>query len=94
MANEESPPIPLYMDNQGAMALTSSEGTKHSKHIDICFHHIRDLQQQGIIITKSIELKQMAADGLMKILQTDTFNQFLSLIAMNSRGGAALGSKT
>ena len=94
MANEESPPIPLYMDNQGAMALTSSEGTKRSKHIDIRFHHIRDLQQQGIIITKSIESKQMAADGLTKILWTDAFNQFLSLIAMNLKGGAALRSKT
>lgn len=31
----ESGPVPLYMDNQGAMALTTSEGTKWSKHIDI-----------------------------------------------------------
>ena len=83
----ESGPVPLYMDNQGAMALTTSEGTKRSKHIDIRFHHIRDLQQQGIIVTKGVESKQMAADGLTKILRTDAFNQFLSLIAMGSRGG-------
>ena len=80
-------PVPLYMDNQGAMALTTSEGTKRSKHIDIRFHHIRDLQQQGVIVTKGVESKQMAADGLTKILRTDTFNQFLSLIALGSRGG-------
>lgn len=45
MANEESTPIPLYMDNQGAMALTNNEGIKCSKHIDIRFHHIPDMQQ-------------------------------------------------
>ena len=73
------------MDNQGAMALTTSNRTKHSKHIDIQFHHIRDLQQQGIIITKGIELKQMAVDGLTKILQTDAFNQFLSLLGLMGR---------
>ena len=80
-----SRPITLYMDNQGAMALTTSNGTKHSKHIDICFHHIRDLQQQGVIITKGVKSKQMAADGLTKILQTDAFNQFLSLIGLMGR---------
>ena len=80
-----SEPITLYMDNQGAMALTTSDGTKCSKHIDIRFHHIRDLQQQGVIITKGVESKQMAADGLTKILRTDAFNQFLSLIGLMGR---------
>ena len=55
--DEEMGPVPLYMDNQGTMALTTSNGTKHSKHINICFHHIHDLQQQGVIITKGVELK-------------------------------------
>ena len=77
--------ITLYMDNQGAMVLMMSDGTKRSKHIDIRFHHIQDLQQQGIIITKGIESRQMAADGLTKILRTDAFNQFLSLIGMMGR---------
>ena len=81
----ESGPVPLYMDNQGAMVLTTSEGTKQSKHIDIQFHHICNLQQQGIIITKGVESKQMAVDGLTKILQTDAFNQFLSLIGLMGR---------
>ena len=77
--------ITLYMDNQGTMALTMSDGTKHSKHIDICFHHIQDLQQQGVIITKGAESKQMAADSLTKILWMDAFNQFLSLIGLMGR---------
>ena len=78
-------PISLHMDNQGAMVLTTSEGTKCSKHIDIHFHHIHNLQQQGIIITKGVESKQMAADGLTKILQIDAFSQFLSLLGLTGR---------
>ena len=54
------------------MVLTMSDRTKCSKHIDICFHHIQDLQQQGVIITKGIKLKQMAADGLTKVLHSVT----------------------
>lgn len=84
-AVDDIQPISLHMDNQGAMALTTSDGTKRSKHIDIRFHHIRDLQQQGVIITKGVESKQMAADGLTKILRTDAFNQFLSLIGLMGR---------
>ena len=48
-------------------------------------HHIRDLQQQGIIVTEGVESRQMAADGLTKILRTDAFNQFLSLIGLTGR---------
>ena len=42
------PPINLNMDNQGAIALTSTEGTKRSKHIDVRFHHVRDLPGPGV----------------------------------------------
>ena len=76
------PPINLNMDNQGAIALTSTEGTKRSKHIDVRFHHVRDLQQQGIVSINNVPSSAMAADGLTKILRTDAFNHFLSLINM------------
>ena len=33
------------MDNQGAMVLTTIKKTKQSKHINIHFHYIHDLQQ-------------------------------------------------
>lgn len=83
------PALSLNMDNQGAIALTSSEGTKRSKHIDIRFHHIRDLQQQGVLAVRGIQSRDMAADGLTKILRTEAFERFLSLISMasDSRGG-------
>lgn len=85
--------LSLNMDNQGAIALTSSDGTKRSKHIDIRFHHIRDLQQQGVLVVKGVQSRDMAADGLTKILRTEAFERFLSLISMasGSRGGEGDG---
>lgn len=77
-----SPPITLNMDNQGAIALTSTEGTKRSKHIDIRYHHIRDLQAMGMISIKNVRSEEMAADGLTKILRTEQFNHFLDLVRM------------
>lgn len=84
-----TPAFALYMDNMGAMALTSTEGTKRSKHIDVRFHQIRDLQQQGVLAIRSIQSRDMAADGLTKILRREAFERFLSLISMDSgsRGG-------
>ena len=76
-------PIDLYMDNQDTIALTSTEGIKHSKHIDVHFHHVHDLQQQDIISINNISSTEMAADGLTKMLHTDVFNHFLSLININ-----------
>ena len=39
------------------MALTTTKGTKWSKHINIHFHYICDLQQQGVITTKRVKSK-------------------------------------
>lgn len=86
----ELPPIVLHMDNQGAMALTSNEGTKRSKHIDTRFHHIRDSRAMGLITVKDVPSTDMAADGLTKPLSKDKFRHFLMLVSMDgddSRGG-------
>ena len=88
------PPIALHMDNQGAMALTSNEGTKRSKHIDTRFHHIRDSRAMGLITVKGVPSTDMAADGLTKPLSKDKFRQFLMLIRMDdddSKGGPTDG---
>jgi hypothetical protein len=40
----------MYMDNKGAIDLTTSDmQTKQSKHIDIQYHYTRDMVNQGII---------------------------------------------
>ncbi|EYE90211.1 uncharacterized protein EURHEDRAFT_511146 [Aspergillus ruber CBS 135680] len=83
VAKPDSPPIELYMDNEGAIALSSTEGTKRSKHIDVRFHHVRDLQALGLVSIESIRSKENPADGLTKILSTLDHRHFLHLINMD-----------
>lgn len=79
----DSPPIELYMDNEGAIALSSTEGTKRSKHIDVRFHHVRDLQALGLVSIESIRSRENPADGLTKSLSTPDHRHFLHLINMD-----------
>lgn len=83
IAKPDSPPIELHMDNEGAIALSSTEGTKRSKHIDVRFHHVRDLQALGLVSIKSIRSKENPADGLTKSLNTPDHRHFLHLINMD-----------
>ncbi|KAF7114207.1 hypothetical protein CNMCM5793_007785 [Aspergillus hiratsukae] len=77
--------VPLYMDNKGAIDLTTAlNGTKRSKHIDIRFHYTRDLVKQGIIAVKQIPTKEMVADGMTKPLAAEPHKAFLQQIGMLS----------
>jgi hypothetical protein len=43
------PPIPVYCDNQGAVALTSNNKFHaRTKHIDLRYHYVWSLVQSGI----------------------------------------------
>jgi hypothetical protein len=78
-------PVPLYMDNKGAIDLTTAlNGTKRSKHIDIRFHYTRDLVKQGIIAVKQIPTKEMVADGMTKPLAAEPHKAFLQQLGMLS----------
>jgi hypothetical protein len=44
------PPIPVYCDNQGAVALTTNNKFHtHTKHIDIRYHYVRSLVQSRLL---------------------------------------------
>jgi hypothetical protein len=43
------PPIPIYCDSQGALALaTNNKFHTHTKHIDIQYHYVRSLVWSGL----------------------------------------------
>ncbi|ODM17047.1 hypothetical protein SI65_05760 [Aspergillus cristatus] len=92
LIGHEAPPLELYMDNEGAIALTSTEGTKRSKHIDVRFHHVRDLQALGLVSVESIRSKENPADGLTKILNAPAHRHFLHLINMDRHHHHQTGS--
>lgn len=83
VATPESPPILLHTDSEGAQALASTEGTKRSKHIDVRYHHIRELQSLALVNVEGIRSQDNPADGLTKIQSTPKHRHFLHLINMD-----------
>ena len=48
----EPPPIPLAMDNQGAIALAKlAAPNRRTRHINIRYHYIRDCVENGTVLT-------------------------------------------
>ena len=70
-------------DNQGAIALAKNPHlTERSKHIDISYHYVRDLQEKNRVDLKYVPTNEMVADGLSKPLLTTLFNSFMKQIGM------------
>ena len=65
-----------------------------SKHIDICYHYIRDLEEQGKISVSYIPTGDMIADGLTKPLQRVAFGRFRSLLGVTSLEEPKQGPKS
>ena len=59
----------MYRDNLGALALVKNPHLyKRSKHIDICYHYIRDLVAKGDLKVEFIPIAEIIADGITKPL--------------------------
>ena len=75
--------VQTFGDNQGAFALAhNSQLTERSKHIDVSYHHIRDLQEYEKVEIKYVPTEKMAADGFTKPLIGDKFDRFRKQIGM------------
>ena len=75
-------------DNQGALALVKNPHLhERSKHIDIQYHHIRDLEARKRIAISYIPTTDMVADGMTKPLDRIAFQRFKDLMGMTRRDG-------
>ena len=73
-------------DNQGALALVKNPHLhEQSKHIDIQYHHIRDLETQKRIAVSYIPTTDIVADGMTKPLDRIAFQRFKDLMGMTRR---------
>ena len=70
-------PMVIRCDNQGAIFLTKNESSTHTKHVDVRYHFIRDLVEQGIVKLKYINTKVNIADMLTKNLPTEQFEKLI-----------------
>lgn len=69
--------VHMLGDNQGAIALTKNAHlNERSKHIDIAYHYIRDLAEQGSLRVDYIPTGDMVADGMTKPLDRVAFEKF------------------
>jgi hypothetical protein len=83
------PPVPVYCDNQAAVAI-SGNGTgnnQKTKHIDIRYHFIQDEVKYGTIEVQWVPTDQQLADILTKVLTTVTLNKFVNQLLVNTVSG-------
>lgn len=74
--NEECNVV-LYVDNQSAIKMIhNSENTKHSKHIDIKYHFIKDIVNQNFLIVKYVSTSENTSDIMTKPLCSVKFCYF------------------
>lgn len=75
--------VQMLGDNQGALALVKDPRLhERSKHIDICYHYIRDLAEQGKVAVTYIPTADMVADGMTKPLARIAFERFKSQLGV------------
>jgi hypothetical protein len=75
--------VQMFSDNQGAIALTKNPHLhERSKHIDICYHYVRDLAEKERLQVNFISTNDMVADGMTKPLQRVKFERFKDLMGM------------
>lgn len=62
----------VYCDNQGALRLAETEAFRpRTKHIDIRYHHIRELVEKGVINIDYVSTEVMTADSLTKAVSAE-----------------------
>jgi len=67
-------PAALHTDNIGAIDLTSNPRiSDKSKHIDIAYHHVRDLVENGMINVLHVPSEENLADICTKPLPRSRF---------------------
>ena len=75
--NTNGQTVQIFGDNQGAIALTKNPHiTEQSKHIDVCYHFIRDLAERERLEITYILTNRIVTDGITKLLARVAFERF------------------
>lgn len=82
-------------DNQGSIHLLENPRIhERSKHIDICYHHVRDLAARKRIKVDYIPTDEMLADGLTKPLTSVKFKKFTEMVGLRGLDKVKVKSDT
>ena len=81
--NEVDSPMQLKGDNQASIQLAKDAHVhERSKHIDVAYHHIRDLHKRNRIQVDYVPSEEMIADGLTKPLNKPLFKCFIDQLKL------------
>ena len=69
-------PIPMYIDNVGAMFLGNNQCSTRTKHIDVRHHYIRELIDQNIIKLIFVRTDKNFADYYTKNVSGERFTAY------------------
>ena len=77
--------IKLNSDNQGVIVLSKDNKLhQHMKHIDICYHFIREAVEDGQIRTNYVPTDQNPADIFTKPLSKTKFHGFVAGLGLRA----------
>ena len=78
----------LYGDNIGSLFLVQNPGLhRRSKHIDVCYHFIREKYEEGEINLHHVNSDDNIADLLMKLLESARHNMLTGRITTDTTDG-------
>ena len=76
-------PVPVFYDNQGAIALAKNpELYSRIKHIDIRYHFLRESVSEAVITLSYVPTNDMVADGLTKPLAKPKFEKWVDQMGL------------
>jgi hypothetical protein len=76
-------PLTLHCDNQGAIALAKdNKFHARTKHIDQCYHFIREAVEDGKINVKYVPTDDNVSDILTKALPKPMFQRMVELLGL------------
>lgn len=74
---EYAGPVTLKEDNEACIAMATNEGMcSRTKHVDVCYHLIRDCVAQQQVIVEYVPSEEQLADEFTKPLPRDALSQF------------------
>ena len=78
--------VRVHCDSQSALLLAqNSVYHARTKHIDIRYHRIRELVEDGEVELVKVYTKENPADALTKVLPRDSFHKCVGLMQMIDR---------
>jgi hypothetical protein len=84
---DTSSPTVLHVDNQSAIAIAKNpEFHDHTKHIDVRYHFLRQVVEDGTVELQYIPTGDQVADALTKGLPPTSFNKFWDAMGVRRLG--------